>query len=97
MVIAFLGIMDLLAGIFFWIFGLFGIIPEFFINFFGMFILLKGLIFVWGKDFASVLDIIAALILMLAVVTKMPALIVIIVSLYLIQKGAMSLLTSKEY
>ena len=89
-IIKVLGFFDLLVGIVFWVFGMFGIIPGNFITLLGLIILVKGLIFVASKDIASVLDIVSGGIILVSFQVVMPEIVVILVSLYLIQKGVFS-------
>ena len=93
MIVKILGIVDLLAAIFFWIFGFFGIIPSSIIFVFAFYLLIKGVIFVILADkFVSGLDIVCGIIMFLAIQFSMPTIIIILVSIYLIQKGIFSLL-----
>jgi len=92
MIIKFLGILDILAAILFWLFGFFHIIPESIITFFALYLLAKGIFFVISLDIASFLDIFAAILILLSLVIIMPKIIIILITLYLIQKGVMSLL-----
>jgi len=91
-VVKLLGILDIFIGICFWIFGIFGWIPENFILLIGLFLLGKGIVFLTGLSIASALDILAAIIIILASSIVLPKVIVILASLFLIQKGIMSLL-----
>jgi hypothetical protein len=93
LVIKLLGILDIFVGICFWIFEVFNLIPGSFILILGLFLLAKGLIFITGFSAASSLDIICSIILIATSSTAMPKVIVIIVSLFLIQKGIFSLLS----
>ena len=92
MIIKILGTLDIFIGICFWIFGIFGWIPESFILLLGLFLLGKGIVFVTGLSVASILDILAAGIIILGSAYDLPNIIIIIVSLFLLQKGIMSLL-----
>ena len=89
-----LGFFDLLAGVVFWVFGMFGVIPGNFITFLGLVILVKGGIFVASKDIASILDVISGVLILVSVQVAMPEIVVILVSLYLIQKGMFSVFIS---
>ena len=94
MLVKLLGILDVLVGLLFWVFGLFGFIPEGLILILGLFLLAKGVAFnVAGLNFISILDIIASGIIVVSVlVGGMSEIVVVLVSLYLIQKGVFSLL-----
>ena len=95
MIIKVLGILDIFVGMCFWLFGIFHIIPNNFILILGLFLLVKGVIFVATLNIVSVLDIISALIIITASASEivMPKLVVIIVTLFLLQKGIFSMLS----
>jgi hypothetical protein len=89
-----LGILDLSIAIIFWIFGIFHIFPTALITFLGTILIIKGIIFIIGFSFASVLDIICGIIIIIMIASGtiiMPKLIVIIIALYLLQKGVFSM------
>jgi len=90
MIVKILGTIDLLAAAFFWIFGLFGIIPEILIIIFAFIILIKGVSFSIMHDYASIGDIICSIIMFIAVYMHVYEFIIIITSLYLLQKGIFS-------
>ena len=48
MIIKILGLLDIFVGIVFWLFGIFHIIPDSFVLILGLFLLAKGVIFVFG-------------------------------------------------
>jgi hypothetical protein len=87
-----LGILDIFAGICFWLAGIFHFIPTNWILILGIILLLKGAIFITGLSPASFLDLISAGIMVLFYSTSIPNMIVIITSLFLIQKGFFSML-----
>ena len=91
MVAKVLGVFDIFVGICFAIFIFFGIIPYDFMFFLGIILLIKGGIFCINLDVASVLDVIAALIILMSNLS-IPKGIVILVSLFLIQKGIFSMM-----
>ena len=91
MIVKFLGILDILAGAFFWLFAFFNFIPESFILIAAFYLLAKGVAFLISKDVASILDIIAAIIFFLVLSFTLPGWLVIITTLYLVQKGVFSL------
>ncbi|MBR9703982.1 hypothetical protein GOV12_01105 [Candidatus Pacearchaeota archaeon] len=96
-VIKILGILDIFAAIVFWIFGIFKLQENTMIvgllMFLGIYLLIKGVVFLISADIASVLDIISAFIIIGATAVIMPKIVVIIVSLYLLQKGIFSLMS----
>ncbi|MFH1711515.1 MAG: hypothetical protein ABH840_04345, partial [Nanoarchaeota archaeon] len=81
----------ILAALSFWVFGIFGIIPPAIIIIFALYLLAKGLIFIISADIASILDILISLIMFLSLSIHIPQVIVIIITLILLQKGAFSL------
>ena len=94
MIIKILGILDIIVAISFWLFGVFNLqIMSGFILVLGLFLLAKGIVFITGMSITSVLDIISAIIIISAVSIHMPFIVVVIVSLFLIQKGVFSLLS----
>jgi len=93
MIIKILGVLDIFIGLSFWVFGILGIIPESFIFILGLFLLAKGVVFITGLSITSGLDIISGLIIIGAVYVTMPNVVVIIVSLFLLQKGVFSMLS----
>ena len=92
MIIKILGILDIIAGICFWLFGIFHIIPGNFIFILGLFLLGKGIVFITGLSFASFLDVIFGIIIIVGVSFVLPKIIVILISFFIIQKGIFSLM-----
>jgi hypothetical protein len=94
MIVKILGILDIFIAICFWIFGIFDLkIMAGFILILGLYLLAKGVVFVTGLSFASFFDILFAIIIIVASSITMPKIIVIIASLFLIQKGVFSLMS----
>jgi hypothetical protein len=94
MIIKILGIFDIFVALCFWVFGIFHLsFMSHFIFILGCILLVKGIIFLTGLSIASVLDIIASFALIGGASTFLPNIVVIIVTLFLIQKGAFSLLS----
>ena len=93
MIIKILGVLDIFIGICFWIFGVFNLLPKSFILLLGLFLLAKGVVFITGLSFASFLDILAAVLIIIASSVAFPLVVIIIISLFLIQKGAFSLMS----
>lgn len=95
-VIKILGVLDIIIALFFWIFGIFrlqnNVFMSGFIMILGFYLLVKGVAFIISADIASIFDIISGLIIIAATSIIMPKLIVIIVALYLLQKGIFSML-----
>ena len=94
MIIKILGILDIFIGLCFWLFGIFNIIPSSFILLLGLILLVKGIVFIFGLSVISVLDIISGIIIITASASEiiMPKLVVILIALFLIQKGIFSML-----
>lgn len=88
-----LGILDLLVASCYWIFGIFHVLPGTFILVLGFYLLLKGIVFAaMSLNIVSIIDVIVALLIMASVSIVMPKVIVIILSLYLVQKGIFSMI-----
>ncbi len=92
MIVKILGVLDIFVGMCFWIFGIFGWIPEGFVLILGLFLLVKGIVFITGLSVTSFLDIGSALIIISSSSVEIPQLVVVAVSLFLIQKGIFSLM-----
>ena len=91
MIVKILGILDLIGAAVFWLFGMFGIIHPSLVSFFAFYLLIKGVIFLISADIASILDIVSAGIMFIAINSGVPKIFTILVALYLIQKGLFSL------
>lgn len=59
----------------------------------GIYLVIKGAIFLIGMDFASVLDVLSGIVLILTYFFKIPLVIGIIVIVFLVQKGIFSLVS----
>lgn len=93
MIVKVLGLLDILVAIAFWIYGVFNFnAMNPFILVLGMFLLIKGLIFAFNLNVASILDIISSFIIIYASSNEISNIIIIIVSIFLLQKGIFSLL-----
>ena len=89
--IGFIGNIDLILGILLAIRSIYGIIPLGLLSFLAIILLLKALMFVWGGDVASMLDILSAIIIISLSMAVIPPFIIIGIAIYLIQKGILSL------
>lgn len=91
MIIKILGILDILVALIFWFVAGFHVT---FLNgillIMGLFLLIKGVIFVTSLNLVSSLDIVSALIIIASTSIQMPKIIIVIVVLFLIQKGILS-------
>jgi hypothetical protein len=94
MILKLLGGLDILIAILFWIFGVFHLnILSSLILILGFFLLVKGIAFATTLNTVSIIDIIASLIIIGSTSYSMPIIVVIIVSLFLLQKGIFSMLS----
>jgi hypothetical protein len=93
MIIKILGTLDIFIAIVFWLFGMFHIIPSQFILLLGMVLLVKGLIFVTGLSIISFLDILSGILILIATAINMPHLVIVLIALFLLQKGIFSLMS----
>ncbi len=94
MIIKILGLLDILTAIIFWIYTVFNLnILSPFIFLLGLFLLIKGIVFAFNINLISIIDIILSFIIIYSVSSEISDIIVIIVSLFLIQKGIFSLLS----
>ncbi len=91
MIVKILGILDILAAIIFWIYSFFGFIPEVIVVLAGLYLLIKGIVFLISMDIASLLDVLAGLTILISTTVTLPEIITVIVSLFIIQKGIFSL------
>jgi len=96
MLIKILGITDIIIAILFTInanLDKWNWFPDRIILWAGIFLLIKGILFVLTLDFASLLDIICAIVILLSLTFNISLLISAIVILILLQKGFLSLAT----
>ena len=93
MIIKILGILDIIVGLMFWIFGVFHIesLSGLFLIF-GLFLIVKGIVFITGLSIVSILDIVFGFVIIAASSIELPVVVIVIISLFLIQKGVFSLL-----
>lgn len=92
MIVKALGILDIFIAVCFWVFGILNFLPERFILILGFILLVKGVIFVLGLSITSIIDIICGILIAIASEVAMPKFVVILISLFLLQKGIFSLL-----
>ena len=91
MLLKILGAFDAIAGVIFVFSYLFHIIPDSWLIFFACYLAIKGVIFLLSADIASLFDIIVAIIIYASTYFHIPILLGALVSLYLIQKGIVSI------
>ena len=90
MIIKILGLLDIFVAACFWLFGIWGLIPANFILLLGLFLLAKGVVFSTKLNVISVLDIVSSVIIILSASNPMPDFVIILVALFLLQKGIFS-------
>tara|TARA_Y100000310_G_C20631812_1_gene789058 strand:+ start:860 stop:1141 length:282 start_codon:yes stop_codon:yes gene_type:complete len=90
MILKIFGALDIIAALSIWFGHFFNIIPQSFITLIAFYLLAKGIFFLISADIASILDVISAIIIFISFSVNMPGFIIIIVSLFLIQKGIFS-------
>jgi len=92
MLVKLLGFLDVFIAVCFWLFGILNLFPGRFIMILGFILLIKGLIFIIGFSAVSILDVIFGILIAVAPSVALPKWIVIIISLFIVQKGIFSLL-----
>ena len=90
MIIKILGLLDIFVAACFWLFGIWGLIPANFILLLGLFLLAKGVVFSTKLNVISILDIVSSIIIILSASNPMPDFVIILVALFLLQKGIFS-------
>ena len=97
MMIKTLGILDLLSALLFFINNAFAnfsrFLPSKFLWFAALYLITKGLIFLLSADIASIIDIACGGVIILSIFFALPKLIVVLITLFLVQKGVFSLLS----
>ena len=96
MIIKAFGILDILAGLLFFIDGTFfksNLLPDKILWIIALYLIIKGMIFLLSFDVASAMDIICGIIIIFAISFTLPEVLVAIIGIYLVQKGAFSLLS----
>lgn len=91
MIVKILGVLDIISALLFWIFGFFHVLPETLIVSIAVYLIVKGIIFIISLDLASILDVISGLLIYLSLSFNLPAVVIIIITLFLLQKGLFSL------
>ena len=93
-----LGVLDILTAILFFINNNFDKsghdwFPNRIILIAGLYLLIKGLMFIIFLDFTSAADVIAAVIILLSLIVHIPVILTAIVVLFLVQKGIFSMVS----
>lgn len=96
MIVKLLGILDIaVATIFFlnnnWDKVGGGWFPDNIVFYAGIYLLIKGLMFVWGMDFASMVDVFCGIVILLSLIFQIPLVFAAIVIVFILLKGGMSL------
>ena len=91
MIIKVFGMADLIAMIIFFTSTAFNFVPSYFVWIAGLYLVIKGITFAILLDIASIVDILSGLIVLLSIAIVIHPLLIAIVSIYLLQKGFMSL------
>lgn len=93
MIIKILGVLDIFIALLFWIFVVFNVKSlAGLVLLSGLFLLMKGIVFIGSLNITSILDIIGSIVIIMGSSLQIPVILVIIVSLFLFQKGIFSLL-----
>ncbi len=87
-----LGIIDIITAVLFWIFVVFGVrsLVEI-VLLLGLFLLVKGIVFIANLSLASLLDITSSIFIIYASSNELNIIFVIAISFFLLQKGIFSL------
>lgn len=93
MIVKILGIIDIITAILFWVFAVFEVsYLSQIILLLGFVILMKGIIFSFDFNIVSIIDILISFVIIYASTNTIPFIAIIILSIYLLQKGIFSLL-----
>ena len=93
MIVKVFGALDIFIGIVFILSEILNLVSGSFVAFLGLFLLLKGVFFVISsQDVISGLDIVCAIFILISIIINLPSLIVWLVTIFLIQKGVLSLI-----
>jgi uncharacterized membrane protein len=94
MIIKILGILDIVVGLLFWVYGIFHVESlEGIIFILGLFLLVKGLVFISTMDIASAFDVVFGILIIIGISIMLPKVLVIIISIFILQKGIFSMLS----
>ncbi len=93
LIVKILGALDILVALVFWLFGIFRLdFLSGFIMILGFILLIKGIAFAATLNWVSVIDIICSIIIIGSTSMIMPKWVIVILSLFLLQKGIFSML-----
>jgi len=88
--VAFLGHVDLTLGILLLIKGIYGFIPNSVLVFLAIVLFIKAVPSIFSSDVASMIDVTISLFIVSSALFEFPGFILVVVSVYLIQKGLFS-------
>lgn len=88
-----LGILDIISAIVLILKYFFQSFPDKLVWIFAIYLIVKGIIFLLGRDFISALDIVCGIIFIIAVFFPISSKVLIFVCFFLIQKGVFSLVS----
>lgn len=91
MIVKILGILDILAGILFWIGSFFGFISPQVILIVAFYLIAKGAAFLISEHLMSALDVLSGIVIFASLSFAIPEIMVILITLYLLQKGIFSM------
>jgi hypothetical protein len=92
MILKVMGVIDIVLGILFWIAMVFSIgYFDPLILLLSLGIIVKGIVFLMGFDFASAVDVVSGFLIIYGLNYGLHLIIVVIISIFLIQKGVFSL------
>ncbi|MBU1136571.1 MAG: hypothetical protein ABIG37_01635 [Nanoarchaeota archaeon] len=93
MILKILGSLDILTAVIFWLFAIFGIFPSYIVTIPAVYLLIKGIFFLISQDIASIIDVFCAILIFASFSFALPKFLIILITLFLIQKGIFSLLS----
>ena len=93
MIVKALGILDLVAGLVFLLSVAVTAMPKSLIIICAVYFLIKGSMFMLLMDFASIVDFICGIIILLSAWTEVPLVLSIIALIFIAQKGILSLIS----
>jgi hypothetical protein len=98
MIVKLLGILDIAVAIIFFLNNSWdkvcgGWLPDNIVFYAGIYLLIKGLMFVWSMDFASMVDIFCGVVILFSLIFQIPLAFASIVILFIVIKGCLSLIT----
>jgi hypothetical protein len=88
-----LGILDLVAGGIFLLSIIISALPKTMVIISAVYFMVKGFLFLLVLDFASIIDFICGIIILMSAWTAIPLVLSIVVLLFLAQKGILSLIS----